>query len=215
MFGAGALTDEVVRAAVAGSRRDVARVVETLQPQVRLMVAARLSPTPAQFDAVDEIAQEVMLALATGISRLENRTVDGLRGYLSGIVMRMVAEALKRRGKGGALGPAVRSLDSTIASFSHAGPLWQFLSASGTTVCTAVDRAEMTERLISALGRLQSQYREIITLAFFDQLSVAEIARQQDTTRPAASMLLLRAVQTLRRNMTDSNKSEKGNDTVT
>jgi RNA polymerase sigma factor (sigma-70 family) len=208
MFGAGTLTDEVVRAAASGSRADIARVLEGLQPQVRLMVAARLSPTPAQLDAVDEISQEVMLGLTTGMARLDSQTVDGLRGYLSGIVMRKVAGALRRRGNCG-LGPSARSLDSTVASFSHAGPLWQFLSASGTSLCTSVDRAELTERLISALGRLPAQYREVITLAFFDQLPISDIARQQGVSRAASSMLLLRAVQALRRSLTGSSDSER------
>jgi RNA polymerase sigma factor (sigma-70 family) len=192
----------MVRAAATGSRPDVARVIETLQPQVRLMVAGRLCPTPAQLDAVDELTQEVMLALTTNISRLESRTVDGLRAYLSGIVGHKVAGALQQKNRGGAGGRAQRSLDSTIASLSQAGPLWQFLSASGTSICSAVARAEMTERLLTALGKLKAQYREIITLAFFDQLSVSEIARQQGSSRPAVSMLLIRAVQVLRQAMT-------------
>jgi RNA polymerase sigma factor (sigma-70 family) len=202
MFGAGALTDATVRAAAAGSRPDVARVAEALQPQVRLMVTARLSPTPAQLDAVDEITQEVMLALTTNIARLQTRTVDGLRAYLSSIVMHKVAGLLQTRGHGGAGGRKPRSLDSTIASLSQAGPLWQFLSASGTSICTAMARAEMTERLIVSLGQLRAPYREIITLAFFDQLSVGEIARQQGSSRAAVSMLLIRAVQALRQAMT-------------
>jgi RNA polymerase sigma factor (sigma-70 family) len=202
MFGAGALTDQTVCAAAAGSRPDVVRVVEMLQPQVRLMVAGRLSPTPAQLDTVDELTQEVMLALTTSISRLESRTVDGLRAYLSGIVGHKVAGALQQQRRGGTGVRAQRSLDSTIASLSQAGPLWQFLSASGTSICTAIARAEMTERLLAALGKLQAQYREIITLAFFDQLSVSEIARQQGSSRPAVSILLIRAVQMLRQAMT-------------
>ena len=68
---------------------------------------------------------------------------------------------------------------------------------------------ELTERLISALGRLHEQQREIVTLAFFDQLPVSEIARQQGISRAASSMLLLRAVQTLRRSMTSSSDAEK------
>ena len=79
MFGATKLTDEVVRAAAEGSHEELGRLLEEIRPQVRLMVVARLSPTPAQFGEVDEIAQKVMLALTDGISRLENRTVAGLK----------------------------------------------------------------------------------------------------------------------------------------
>ena len=72
-----------------------------------------------------------------------------------------------------------------------------------------MDRAELTERLISALGRLSAQYREVITLAFFDQLPVSEIAQQQGVSRAASSMLLLRAVQALRRSLAGSSDSER------
>jgi RNA polymerase sigma factor (sigma-70 family) len=101
------------------------------------------------------------------------------------------------------------SLDSTVGVFSNAGPLWQFLSVSGTSPHSAVERAELAAQLIAELGRLKPQHREVITLAFFDQLPVSEIAAQMGVSRPAASMLLIRAVQTLRRHMTGSSRVAK------
>jgi len=207
MFGAAGLTDEVVRRAAEGSPDDFARVAEALAPQIRLMVIARLGPRPAQFDAVDEVAQDVLLALTTGISRLKNRTVGGLKAFLSVIAGRKVF-ALLKNGRAGKAGAGVTSLDSAVAALSDAGPLWQFLSASDTSPPSAAGRAEQAARLMAELGRLEPQHREVITLAFFDQLPMSEIARRMDTSRPAASMLLIRALRTLRRNMTGSSKVE-------
>ncbi len=201
MQGVAGLTDDTVRAAAEGSREDLSRLLEALQTQVRLMVAARLSPTPAQLHAVDDTAQLVMTALSEGIARLERRTVAGLRAYASGIVARKVADLLRGRGEGGKQHPLARSLDSTVTAFSHAGGLWQLLSASDTTPRSAADRAEQVAILLRELGQLKAEYRQIITLAFFDQLPMAEIAEQLDKSRPAASMLLIRAVRALRRNM--------------
>lgn len=215
MFGSSTLTDQEVRSAAEGSRLALERIAEALEPQVRLMVAARLSPTPAQLDAIEDIAQEVMLGLSAGISRLENRTIDGLRAFLSGIVVRKVADLIKRRGAGRTLRPAFRSLDSTVTSLSDAGRLWQLLSASGVSLASVVDRRELVDRLIRALGGLKREYREVITLAFFDQLSTAEIASQQGVSRGAVSMLLLRAVQALRRQMTGSSRLERNHDLAT
>ena len=79
MFGAAELTDDFVRLAAEDSREQLGGVLQAMQTQVRVMVVARLSPTPAQLEAADEIAQQVMVALAAGISRLENRTVAGLK----------------------------------------------------------------------------------------------------------------------------------------
>ena len=55
---------------------------------------------------------------------------------------------------------------------------------------------------MTALGQLKAEHREVITLVFFDELNVADAARQMGVSRAAAAMLLLRAVRGLRRQMT-------------
>ena len=207
MFGTAELTDETVRAASEGAQSDLGRVLEAMFHQVRLMVVARLSPAPACLGTVEEVTQQVMVALATGISRLENRTAVGLKAYASGIVIHKVSDALGGRIDGKA-GPGVVSLDSTVTSLSQAGPLWQFLSVSGTTAPSAAERSEQAARLIHELGRLKPEHREVITLAFFDQVPMSEIAGRMSISRPAASMLLIRAVQVLRCAMTGVTQRE-------
>ena len=91
---------------------------------------------------------------------------------------------------------------------SGAGPLWQFISASGTSPPSAVERAELTRRLMLELGKLKPTYREVIALAIFDELPMRVVAERMHTTRPAASMLLIRAVQTLRRSMDRPSEAE-------
>ena len=202
MIGVAELTDVVVGAAVEGARAARAEIFGVLGPRVRLMVAARLSPTPGQFAAVDDIAQEVMAALAQELSHLAHRTVDGLNAFVSGIVTRQVALSIRRQGFGKDAGGHPVSLGSTMAAISSGGPLWQFLSASGTSPRTAAERAEQARLLMTALGRVKPEHREVITLVFFDELTVAEAARQMGVSRAAGSMLLLRAVRALRRQMT-------------
>ncbi len=201
MFGATELTDATVAAAASGSRTDLSNILETVAPQVRLMVIARLSPTGSQLDVVEDIAQRTMVALAQNLSRLEHRTVAGLRSYLSGIVSRKVADYL--RGGAAGPGPQARSLDTAVTDFSRAAPLWQFLSASGMSPQSAAEQSEQVGIVMSALGRLKDQYREAIALAFFDQMSTREIAGRLGMTRPAASMLLIRAIKALRQRVAD------------
>jgi len=207
MHGTESLTDETILRAVGGSRSDLEQIVTKLEPQVRLMVAARLCPTPAQFHAVDDLTQKILLALTIAIDRLEHQSVRGIMAFISGITRRKVAEYLRQHRRGSqAVG--IRSLDSTVSSFSQAGPLWQFLTGTGTTPRTAVANAEQVSRLMSELGTIKSEYRDIITMAFFDQLPMYEIARQMNISRPAASMLLMRAVKKLRRNMQVQSQTE-------
>lgn len=198
MFGAAQMTDHAVREAVTGSREAVDRLVAGVHPQVRLMVAVRLSPVPRQIEDAEDIVQESLAALSSSISRLETVSVDGLRSYLSGIVARQVALYLRNRNHPpGAVG-LVCSLETTVGDLSNVGPLWQFLSSSGTSPLSAADRADQARRLLVELGRLKAIYRDVITLAFFDQLEPREIGTRLGLTRRAASMLLLRAIRVLR-----------------
>lgn len=203
--GVAGLTDEVVAAAVRGSQPETARVVGAVAQHARLMVAARLSATPSQMHAVDDVAQVALGGLSTSLTRLENATVNGLKAYFSRIVAHKVADYLRQPSLA-APGPHPVSLDSTASGFSQPGPLWQLLSASGTSPASAAERVEQVTRLMTELGKLKPEHREAITLAFFDQLPTAVIAERLSISRPAASMLLVRAIKILRRNMTGSSE---------
>ncbi len=197
--------DSTVAGAVNGSRDDLSRLTEAILPHIRGTIVARLAPTPGQMHAVDEIAQQVLMGLTTGIQRLENPTHAGLKAFVSGIVRNQVSLFLSGRG-GDSPGPKRASLDSTFAGCSQMGPLWQFLSSDGTSPLSAAVRTDQCGRIVEELGRLKPEHREVITLAFFDQLPTGEIAGILGISRPAASMLLIRAIKSLRRNLTGSSE---------
>ena len=213
MFGAAQLDDETVAAAIEGHRQAVDRLVGAMTPQVRLMVMARLSPTPAQYGHVEELAQSVMVALLENLARIERRTLAGVKAYTSTIAARAVADLLRNPGGAGRGKPGPLSLDTTVAGASGAGPLHQFLSATGTSPLSAAARADQLQATLAELGRLKPEYREVITLAFFDQLATSQIAELLGTTRPAASMILIRAIKTLRRNLTGTSELRSGDQT--
>jgi RNA polymerase sigma factor (sigma-70 family) len=207
MYGAEQLSDDVVRAAAEGVRPDVERVLGVLQPQVHAMVAARLSVNPARLDIVEETGQAAMIAVADALSRLENRTVAGLRSLVSVIVSRRVADSLRQKGRARLGGRPVASLDTTIASMSEVGPLWSFLSASGPSPLSALRKADQVSLVLHELGQLKPEHREIIAFALFDQLPTREIAHRLGVSRRAASMLLLRAIRALRERVIDASQT--------
>jgi len=204
------LTDEIVAAAAGGAREAIDRVATTMRERIRLMVCVRLHPTVAQLDAVEEITQQVMEALLKGLSGLTGRTVAGLRAFVSTIVARRVADYIRDPVGAGRGKAPFASLDSTVAHCSSVGPLWRFLSASATSPLSAADREEQFRRAMIELNGLKEQYRMAITLAFFDQLTTAQIAERMGVSRQAAAMTLLRAVRALRERITGV--SEAGND---
>ncbi|HVP10143.1 MAG TPA: sigma-70 family RNA polymerase sigma factor, partial [Phycisphaerae bacterium] len=152
------------------------------------------------------LAQHVMASVAEGLPALRNVTTGGLNAYTSTIVARVVANFLRRHGSGGL--PAPRSLDSSIRGTGSALFLRDLLSASSLTPGAAAAQAEDLERVMLALGSLKPDYREVITLAFFDQLGLVEVADRLGLSRPAASMLLARAMKALRQTLTRSSTAE-------
>ena len=94
------LSDRIVEEAVGGSKEGLSQLSEALLPHVRGMIMARLAPKLSQLHAVDEILQHVMMGLTSGIGRLENRTVGGLKGFVSGIVRHQVSLFLAGRSGG-------------------------------------------------------------------------------------------------------------------
>lgn len=190
------LDDDLVRLAIQGDPPALARLAACLLPQVRLMVAARLGHDAQRSADVDDIAQVSLSALLAAISRLQMPTVGGLRAYLSALVANKVADFLRSPARRPERQPL--SLDSTVANLSSGGALWQLLSASGTSPLSAAARAEHVTRVMAELARLRPEHRDVITLAFFDQLKTAEIAERLSISRPAATMLLTRAIAALR-----------------
>ncbi len=204
------LTDQLVREAISGSRAAVDTVAAVMDDRVRLMVYARLQPAAADVAAVEDIKQQSMEALLRGLSTLQNDSVAGLRAFASTIVARRVADHIRNPVGAGRGRPSPASLDSTFTQLSDAGPLWQFLSASATSPLSAAVRDDQIRRAMFELSRLRPEYRAAITMAFFDQLSTAQIAQQTGTTREAAAMTLLRAVRALRERMTAAMSLESG-----
>lgn len=195
------MTDSLVAAAAAGAPDALSRVAGALLPRVRFMVAARLAPSPAQLDAAEEITQSAMLSLAQGVGRLTYRTVPGLNGWMSRIVSNKVADYLAHRGSTPPP-PAQPDTAATLASdFQSVAGVWHTMTGAVRTPSSIAQRAEQVTSLMSELGQLKDDYREVITYAFFDQLTTAVIAERMGRTRPAVSMLLLRAVKELRKRM--------------
>jgi len=166
------LTDETVAAAIDGSKTAVERLAAVMSDRLKLMVHARLDPSAAQLDLVEEITQQSMEALLRGLPDLQIRTAAGIRAYASKIVARRVADQLRDPGGIGRGRKPPVSLDSTFAGQSTAGPLWQFLSITVTSPSSEAVREDQFRRAMVELNHLPAEYRAVITLAFFDQLSM-------------------------------------------
>jgi len=182
--------------------------MQHVSPQVHRMAIARLNPRSHQWHAVDEIVQESLLAVTKGLPTLEQRTVGGFRKFLSRIVENKVIDRIRREGRPGARTGSLQSLNSTVGRLAGAAQFGQFLSASGIGPGTEVAEQEQVQQMLAQLAELKQEHRQVITLAMFDQLKTAQIAERMGISRPAASMLLIRAIDSLRRRMQDHSATD-------
>jgi len=195
------ISDADVASAVKGHGEARNRLLALLGPQVRAMVAIRLAPRPAQWHTAEDLAQQAMTDLIEAIGRLEQPVAACLRRVASTIVERRVADLLKNAGPQRPVAEA--SLDATIPmDGSSLKPLVTLLASTGVTPQSAAARSESIGRLLAELGKMRPLYQHVISLAFFDQMPTAEIADYLGISRQAGSMLLVRALKTLRRNLT-------------
>lgn len=209
MLSAVELSDADVAAAAEGVPAATDRVARDMGERIRLMTFARLKPNGRDLSALEDITQESLHALLAGLANLKMKTVAGLRSFASTIVSRRVADHLRDPVGVGRARKAPGSLESTVLGLSSAGPLWQFLSASGESPLSAAAKEADWERVLLELGRLREEYRAIITMAFFDQLSTAQIAEQTGSSRQATAMTLLRAVRALRARVNGGEETEE------
>lgn len=196
--------DEAVLAASNGDLQKRAHVIACMAEPVRAMVVVRLAPSAMRAQDVDDIVQDALTAISEGLPSMRAPTVGTLRAFASTIVSRKVANYLsndKRRSNEQAI-----SLDLPAGDGSSVGALRHLLSASGISPGSAAARREQIHNLLVHLAALKDAHREVITMTVIDQLPIAEVAERMNLTRPATSMLLFRAMKTLRRNITGSSQ---------
>ncbi|HKQ50218.1 MAG TPA: sigma-70 family RNA polymerase sigma factor [Phycisphaerae bacterium] len=210
MFGAEAVTDAQILEATQGSVPAREAIAEALAPQVRAMVLVRLAPGISQDHAVEDLSQQALMDIIAGLPTLRNPVVAALKRFASTIVSRRVADFIKSGRI--AQGRAAASLDSSIAALSSVAFMKDLVAARDHSPRSVAARAEQTRAVLEEMGHLKQEHRTAIALAFFDQLPIVDIAEHFGISRPAASMLLLRAVRTLRRNLTGSSKVVPRND---
>ncbi len=157
MIGFETMTDDMVQAAAKGSASARERPLELVASRVRAMIVARLSPSPGQFHAVDDLTQQALLARSEGLVRMRRSAVGALHSFASVIVSRVVARFLHESDPGRA--PGVASLDSSLHGGSASGLLRELVPTNGLSPSSAAARAEESRHAIAELSRRNARRR--------------------------------------------------------
>ncbi|MGA8745670.1 MAG: sigma-70 family RNA polymerase sigma factor [Solirubrobacterales bacterium] len=158
------------------------RECERLRPLGEAYIVHRFGGSLSRADAEDAVA-EVLIRLHRLAAA--GRAPQNLRGAFFTSVRNAAIDLLRSR----ATKPTV-ALD--------------VVSAAPTTVPSPLEWTESHDdanRLQEALGRMRTNYREVLLLRFGLGLTVPEIARQLGVSLPAATKLVLRATQQVRKRL--------------
>ena len=176
--------DELVRAATAGEREAVGRLLAVVRPYVVRYCRARLGP-PNRSQAVDDVAQEVCLAVLTGLPgyRFEGKP---FLAFVYGVAAHKIIDAHRASTR------TRWDVDIEIPDSEDAteGPEQHAL------------RAELSGELRRLLDDLPDTQREILVLRVALGLSAEETAAMVGSTPGAVRVAQHRGLARLRRALT-------------
>ncbi|HHI78782.1 MAG TPA: sigma-70 family RNA polymerase sigma factor [Planctomycetes bacterium] len=181
-----------------GDSAAIESLMAEIRPRLEGMIRCRLGPVPVDWMEVEDLIQEVQVALIPALSRFEGEGASSFFAYLSGIVRHKVKDHYRRVGARSA-GRSLSSLSPQSNSFGSSGDFFTALQDSMTGPSSRVARAELFELLVEQVSELPERQREAVLMAFIDGLDSKEIGEALDLKRSAAAMLVLRGVRNLKK----------------
>jgi len=175
------VSDELVRAATAGDRDAVERLLALVQPRVVRYCRARLGP-PNRSPSADDVAQDVCLAVLRGLPRYRFEGKPFM-AFVHGVAAHKVIDAHRASTR------IPRHLDDDVPDVEDPteGPEPHAL------------RAELSDELRRLLDELPEAQREVLVLRVALGLSAVETAATVGSTPGAVRVAQHRGLSRLRR----------------
>lgn len=191
--------DDLIRRARQGDRAAFDRLAADNEGALRVLIALELGRELQGRVEVDDILQETLLRAFRSLPQFHGRTAAELRGWLARIAHHAVIDGARRLTARKA--DCRREVSLVVEEISGGGeqpprlrePISPVTPPSGN-----LRRLERLERLQEAIGTLSPDHREVVRLTFIDRLPAREVARRLGRSDKALSMLLLRALRSLR-----------------
>jgi RNA polymerase sigma-70 factor, ECF subfamily len=183
----------LVGAAVAGDRDAVEGVLRWIRPLVVRYCRARIGGQDKLFTSVDDVAQEVCLAVLTALPGYRDQGRPFL-AFVYGIAAHKVADARR------------------MAARNRAEPVPEVPDVLEVTDGpeAQVMQGELAEQVATLLGMLPDKQREILLLRVVVGLSAETTAAAMGTSPGAVRVAQHRALNRLRKVLTSKNRSHDG-----
>ena len=150
----------------------------------------------AKVDASD-LVQQTLLDAHRGLANFRGQSEAEWLGWLRQILSHNAADFVRHYGEA-AKRKAAREVPLAPADSQQANPVRFEPAAAIETPSEMLMRREAELQLADAIAALPDDYQEVIVLRNLQRLPFDEVARRMSRSRPAAQMLWMRAIRSLR-----------------
>ena len=163
-----------------------------------LHLLARLHLDPRLRGKVDpsDLVQQTLLQAHQARQQFRGQTEAELAGWLRQILARTLAHAVRDLARGRRDVGRERSLEEALEQSSVRLETW--LATEESSPAEQAERGEQALRLAEALEGLPEAQREVLTLHYWQDWSLADIGRHLGRSRAAVAGLLHRGLRQLR-----------------
>jgi RNA polymerase sigma-70 factor (ECF subfamily) len=176
---------ELVRKAQKGRKEDVNKLAR----EAKERLCAYIYRVTLNYDLTEDMSQEVLLQMFKSLHHL--KSVESFWPWLYRIAQSKIQEYYKAKyKKSPAFGEAFyKNFVSQRAKYHQEDGLRQLL------------HKELSKKVVIAMKQMKQQYRAVLSLRCFEQLSYAEIAMAMECSEVRARVLFYRAKQALKKQL--------------
>ena len=191
-------TSDLVDKARAGDPDAFGVLVEQHRRRLESFVELRVWDKLRSLVETEDIIQETLIRAHSSIGEFEWRGESSFFRWLAAIAEHVILD-LRRRLLETMKRPGNRLV--SLVEISHADPVKPFGAGKKTapTPSQVLRRKERLKRLKEAIAHLSPDHREVIFLCLIWGLSISEASQRLERSPNAISMLLLRAIRSLRK----------------
>jgi RNA polymerase sigma-70 factor (ECF subfamily) len=195
-------TEGLARRGAEGDEAAFAELFRRVKGRLGMWIELRMGPLLRSRLTVEDVLQETFLQA--------HRSLDGFRAQGEGSFRRWIFSVAENRLRdlhkyhaAEKRHPRREAIDPRDSSFH----LWQSVSSGDPSPSSGAGRAELSERVVAAIGRLPERLREVLVLRTVEQRSTREVAERLGWPIGTVKGTYARAMRKLRdelRSATDS-----------
>ena len=174
-----------------GDQEAFTLLFEKYRARLGVMIHYKLSEDLRRSVEVDDVLQETLLSASQDIDRFQYQSPGSFLRWLARIADHVIIDMARHEGR------QKRDAGDRVPLRSPSNP-GGFEPADSKTPSRLFAARQGVEALLQKLDDLPEDYRQVILLARFEQLTTAEIAERLGKPREAVSLLLHRALKRIR-----------------